>query len=76
MNSTCCRTRRQAFEFLCRRHVGGNTPYPYGGVATGSDQYANWYRQNIDDIQNAAVANGYGPVISGVGSQYYAIRRK
>jgi GH35 family endo-1,4-beta-xylanase len=45
--------------------------YPYTGVASGSDAYANWYRQNIDDIQNAAVAAGYGPVISGVGSQYY-----
>jgi GH35 family endo-1,4-beta-xylanase len=48
--------------------------YPYSGVAdysTGSDAYANYYRQNIDDIQNAATAAGYGPVVSGVGSQYY-----
>jgi GH35 family endo-1,4-beta-xylanase len=51
----------------------GSSNYPYVGNDTGSDQYANWYRQNIDDIQNAAIDKGYGPVISGVGSQYYAI---
>ena len=59
-------------RFLCRRQAGVE-PYPYVGVDTGSDQYANWYRQNIDDIQTAAINKGYGPVISGVGSQYYAI---
>jgi GH35 family endo-1,4-beta-xylanase len=38
---------------------------PYNGVASGSDQYANWYRQNIDDVRNA------GGEVSGVGVQYY-----
>jgi GH35 family endo-1,4-beta-xylanase len=40
---------------------------PYNGVASGSDQYANWYRQNIDDIRNA------GGNVSGVGVQYYPL---
>jgi GH35 family endo-1,4-beta-xylanase len=43
------------------------------GTGIGSDPYANWYRQNIDDIQNAGVAQGFGEVVSGVGSQYYPI---
>jgi Glycosyl hydrolase family 10 len=40
---------------------------PYNGVASGSDQYANWYRQNIDDIRNA------GGHVNGVGVQYYPL---
>jgi GH35 family endo-1,4-beta-xylanase len=51
--------------------ASGSASYPYSGVSSGLDVYANYYRQNIDDIQNAAIAAGYGPVISGVGSQYY-----
>jgi GH35 family endo-1,4-beta-xylanase len=48
---------------------------PYTGVVTGLDPYANWYRQNIDEIQNAAIAdpNIGAPVVSGVGSQYYVV---
>jgi GH35 family endo-1,4-beta-xylanase len=40
---------------------------PYNGVATGSDQYANWYRQHIDDIRHA------GGAVGGVGVQYYPL---
>jgi GH35 family endo-1,4-beta-xylanase len=36
--------------------------------ATGSgDPYANWYRKEVDDLNNA----GYGQVVTGVGMQYY-----
>jgi GH35 family endo-1,4-beta-xylanase len=44
---------------------------PYNGVESRpggiGDQYANWYRQNIDDIRNA------GGDVSGVGVQYYPV---
>lgn len=33
-----------------------------------SDPYANWYRQNVDDIRDAIA----GPSVSGIGIQYYA----
>ncbi|MGN6370126.1 MAG: endo-1,4-beta-xylanase [Phycisphaerae bacterium] len=33
------------------------------------DPYANWYRQNVEDIQNALPGE---PTVSGVGIQYYA----
>jgi endo-1,4-beta-xylanase len=36
---------------------------PDGGA---SDPYANWYRRNIEDINNA----GFGEVVTGVGIQY------
>jgi GH35 family endo-1,4-beta-xylanase len=36
---------------------------PNGGA---SDPYANWYRRNIEDINNA----GFGEVVTGVGIQY------
>jgi GH35 family endo-1,4-beta-xylanase len=39
----------------------------YTGVATGSDPYANWYRQDIDAVRDA------GGAVSGVGAQYYAV---
>ncbi|HUO08394.1 MAG TPA: endo-1,4-beta-xylanase [Phycisphaerae bacterium] len=34
-----------------------------------SDPYANWYRQEVDDIRNAMPGQ---PTVSGVGVQYYA----
>ena len=33
------------------------------------DPYANWYRQNVEDIQNALAGK---PTVSGIGIQYYA----
>ncbi len=33
------------------------------------DPYANWYRQNVEDIQNALPGK---PTVSGIGIQYYA----
>ena len=41
---------------------------PNGGAA---DNYANWYRRNIENINNA----GYGQVVTGVGVQYIADAR-
>jgi GH35 family endo-1,4-beta-xylanase len=38
-------------------------------TATGNDDYANWYRKNVDDLNNA----GFGKVVTGVGIQYYAL---
>jgi endo-1,4-beta-xylanase len=37
-------------------------------TTNASDPYANWYRQNVEDIQNAIT----GPSVSGIGVQYYA----
>jgi endo-1,4-beta-xylanase len=35
---------------------------------SASDPYANWYRQNVEDLRAAVV----GPTVSGIGIQYYA----
>src|SRR6202000_1704020 len=37
-------------------------------ATNAQDPYANWYRQNVEDIRNAVS----GPSVSGVGVQYYA----
>jgi endo-1,4-beta-xylanase len=37
-------------------------------TTNAQDPYANWYRQNVEDIQNAVT----GPSVSGIGVQYYA----
>jgi endo-1,4-beta-xylanase len=46
-----------------------NTNVPAGSNPTqsGSDAYANWYRQNVEDLNNA----GFGKVVTGIGAQYY-----
>jgi endo-1,4-beta-xylanase len=46
-----------------------NTNVPAGSPPTqsGSDNYANWYRQNVEDLNNA----GFGKVVTGIGVQYY-----
>lgn len=41
---------------------------PDGG---GSDTYANWYRRNVEEINNA----GFGEVVTGIGIQYAADAR-
>ncbi len=41
---------------------------PVGGAA---DTYANWYRRNVEEINNA----GFGQVVDGIGIQYIADAR-
>lgn len=36
-----------------------------------SDEYAQWYVDHFETIQNAGRAAGYGDVIDGIGAQYY-----
>ena len=46
----------------------------YGGqaAATYGDAFANWYRQEIEGINNAgATAGAAGDVVTGIGVQYY-----
>ena len=38
-------------------------------TTNAQDPYANWYRQNVEDIQNALPGK---PTVSGIGIQYYA----
>lgn len=46
--------------------------YGQQGAATYGDQYANWYRRQVEAINDAGVANGApGDVVTGVGVQYY-----
>ena len=43
------------------------------GTLSGSDAYANWYRQHITDVNNAGFAAGATKnVVSGIGMQYYS----
>lgn len=43
------------------------------GTLSGSDPYANWYRQHVTDVNNAGFAAGATKnVVSGIGMQYYS----
>ncbi|MDB5327772.1 MAG: uncharacterized protein JWM57_3341 [Phycisphaerales bacterium] len=43
------------------------------GTLSGSDSYANWYRQHITDVNNAGfAAGGTKNVVGGIGMQYYS----
>jgi GH35 family endo-1,4-beta-xylanase/subtilisin family serine protease/subtilisin-like proprotein convertase family protein len=44
----------------------------YNILQNGFDSYGNWYREHIEDIQNADGNPNDGP-ISGIGMQYYAV---
>jgi GH35 family endo-1,4-beta-xylanase len=44
----------------------------YNVYADGSDRYANWYQQHIESLRNAGFTAGYGDIVSGIGTQYYA----
>jgi GH35 family endo-1,4-beta-xylanase len=44
----------------------------YNVYADGTDRYANWYQQHVESLRNAGFTAGYGDVVSGIGTQYYA----
>src|SRR5262249_24898862 len=41
-------------------------------VYANEDPYGKTYQQNIEAIRNAGISAGYGDVVSGIGTQYYA----
>jgi GH35 family endo-1,4-beta-xylanase len=49
-----------------------SSTYGAGATATGSDAYANWYRNEVEGLNNAALTAGAsGNVVTGIGVQYY-----
>lgn len=43
-----------------------------GGGESGGDQYANWYRNEVEGYNNAGLTQGAtGNVVTGIGVQYY-----
>ncbi len=42
------------------------------GVASGSDAYANWYRNEVEAVNNAGLAAYGKKVVTGIGFQLYA----
>ena len=52
--------------------VKPNPEYGKQGICTYGDEYANWYREQIESINNAAIkAGAAGNVVTGIGTQYY-----
>lgn len=52
--------------------VTPNATYGAQGAATYGDLYANWYRNEVEAINNAGLAAGAtGDVVTGIGVQYY-----
>jgi len=44
-----------------------------GAESAARDQYANWYRNEVEAVNNAGIAAGYGKkVVTGIGMQLYA----
>ena len=62
------------YNVLQNSPITVTTSATYGtqAAATYGDQYANWYRREIESINNAAVTSGAtSDVVNGVGVQYY-----
>lgn len=54
--------------------VTPSADYNKQAAATYGDQYANWYREQVEGINNAGRAAGAkGDVVTGVGFQYYPL---
>ena len=52
--------------------VTPSATYGAQAAATYGDAYANWYRNEVETINNAGLANGApGDVVTGIGVQYY-----
>jgi len=69
-------TGSQARTYLNEYNVLQSSPLSIdstGAESMARDQYGNWYRNEVEAVNNAGIAAGYGKkVVTGIGMQLYA----